>query len=399
MPIAMETFIQNLLLGYGWNLNLVHVLAMGASILFLFLASILVGLVFRFIAFRILLGVVSKTNTQWDDYLLTPVFFTRLTWLILSVTAYALLWVLVPQVSASFHYLRRFILVCITLSTTAALFCFLGNMVNAIQALHGENHIPVKSYSQVLKILIGLVASVLVIAFLADQSPLGILAGIGTMTAVLLLVFKDSLLGFLASLQISTQDMVKIGDWIEIPSQGIDGEIIDISLNVIKIRNWDKSVTSVPSYSLVSGSFKNWRPMKEAGGRRVKRAIPLDATSIRLLDKQLIDELSGWPQLRDWLSAEASERRSHTNLGAFRVYAQSYLDSHPGINQTMGRTVRQMENVGRGLPVEFIFFSNLTAGDGYEALLSEVFEHFYAILPRFGLRVFQEPTGHDYRNV
>jgi len=271
---------------------------------------------------------------------------------------------------------------------------------------------PIKGYVQVVKIGLFIVGGILAVGALVDRSPLILLSGLGAMAAVLLLVFQDTLLSLVASIQISSSNMIKLGDWIEMPQLNADGDVVEIALHTVKVQNWDKTITTIPTRKLISESFKNWRGMTEAGGRRLKRAIYLDQTSIRFLRDEEVARLSEIRVLRDYLTGRLTEidawNKAHaagsgnpvnlrhvTNIGTFRAYVQHYLQNHPGIHKGMTLLVRQLAPSPEGLPLEIYCFTASTAWVDYETIQSDLFDHLYAVLPEFGLRAFQNPTGAD----
>jgi len=275
---------------------------------------------------------------------------------------------------------------------------------------------PIKGYVQVVKILLFAIAAILMVASLIDRSPLILLSGLGAMAAVLMLIFQDTLLSLVASVQISSSDIVRVGDWIEMPQLNADGDVIDIALHTVKVQNWDKTITTIPTKRFISDPFKNWRGMQESGGRRIKRSLLLDQTSISFLSPEQITRLqrflllgqylnSKQSELLSWNSAlaEASQEpantRRVTNIGTFRAYIEHYLRQHPGIHQEMTQLVRQMSPTADGLPLELYCFTNTIAWARYEAIQSDIFDHLLAILPEFGLRVFQHPSGADMREL
>lgn len=275
---------------------------------------------------------------------------------------------------------------------------------------------PIKGYIQVVKIVVYIVAALLMIATLIDRSPLILLSGLGAMAAVLILVFQDTLLSLVAGIQISSTDMVRVGDWIEMPDQNADGDVIEIALHTVKVQNFDKTVTTLPIRKLVTEPFKNWRGMQEAGGRRIKRALHLDQTSIRFLTPKDHEKLAGFGHLQAYLKHKQSEladwngklgerakvpanTRRSTNIGTFRAYVENYLRNHPGIHQGMTIMVRQLPPAPEGLPLEIYCFTNTTAWGIYEGIQSDIFDHLYAILPEFDLRVFQNPSGRDLQAI
>jgi len=275
---------------------------------------------------------------------------------------------------------------------------------------------PIKGFIQVFKIAVYVIAALLMIATLLDQSPLILLSGLGAMAAVLILVFQDTLLSLVAGIQISSTDMVRVGDWIEMPDQKADGDIIAIELHTVKVQNWDKTVTTIPIRKLVTEPFKNWRGMQESGGRRIKRSLHIDQSSIRFLDQAELDRLEAIGVLENYLQKKreeisewngklgerakiAANTRRSTNIGTFRAYAEAYLRSHPNIHKGMTIMVRQMAPDAEGLPIELYAFTNTIAWAEYEGIQADIFDHLYAVLAEFDLRVFQNPGGHDMQRI
>ncbi|UUD63560.1 mechanosensitive ion channel family protein [Pseudomonas seleniipraecipitans] len=296
----------------------------------------------------------------------------------------------------------------------------IGGVLNLVNTLYqrrpNANLKPIKGYIQVVTIVIYAIATILMIATLIDRSPLILLSGLGAMAAVLMLIFQDTLLSLVASVQISSSDIVRVGDWIEMPQLNADGDVIDIALHTVKVQNWDKTITTIPTKRLISDPFKNYRGMQESGGRRIKRALYLDQTSVRFLSPEEIAHLQRFLLLGQYLSNKQSEllswntelaeaaqepanTRRVTNLGTFRAYVEHYLRQHPGINQNMTQIVRQLQPTADGLPLELYCFTNTVAWVPYEGYQSDIFDHLLAILPEFGLRVFQHPSGADMREL
>jgi len=275
---------------------------------------------------------------------------------------------------------------------------------------------PIKGYLQVFKIVMFTVAMILMIATLIDRSPLILLSGLGAMAAVLMLVFKDTLLSLVASVQIASNDMVRVGDWIEMPQLNADGDVIDIALHTVKVQNWDKTITTIPTMRLITDSFRNWRGMSEAGGRRIQRSLFIDQNSVRFFSAEERDRLHRFALLEDYLVGKAAElkdwnarleaqgrdpvnARRLTNVGTFRAYVENYLRSHPDIHQDMTLMVRQLAPGPDGLPLEIYCFTSTTKWGEYEAIQSDLFDHLLAIVPEFGLRLFQHPGGADFRRL
>lgn len=287
--------------------------------------------------------------------------------------------------------------------------------VNEIYMRRPDSHLkPIKGYLQIAQIIIYLIAAILIIAALIDKSPVILLSGIGAMGAVTLLVFQDTILSFVASIQLSSNDMIRVGDWIEMPQLNADGDVIDMALHTVRVQNWDKTITTIPTKRLITESFKNWRGMQEAGGRRIKRSLFIDQTSIDFINAEQLQGLSKLSLLKDYLNTKQAEiddwnrdlvsqgkdpmnSRQMTNIGTFRAYVKNYLMHHPNVHQGMTLMVRQLSPTPQGLPLEIYCFTNDIRWEYYEGIQSDIFDHLYAILPRFGLGVFQEPSGGDIR--
>ncbi len=303
-----------------------------------------------------------------------------------------------------------FIVLTIALALGAVL-----EIVNLLYQRRTDAHLhPIKGYLQVVKIVVYAIATILIIATLIDRSPLILLSGLGAMAAVLMLIFQDTLLSLVASVQISSNDLIRVGDWIEMPQLNADGFVIDIALHTVKVQNWDKTITSVPTKRFISDSFKNWRGMQESGGRRIKRSIFLDQQSVHFLSDEECKHLHRFSLLDEYLvekrrdiaewNAKLAERgqepvntRRVTNIGTFRAYVERYVRSHPGIHQDMTFIVRQLAPTADGLPLEIYCFTSTVNWVPYEAIQSDIFDHLLSILPEFGLRVFQHPSGADMR--
>jgi miniconductance mechanosensitive channel len=304
------------------------------------------------------------------------------------------------------------VILSLTMAISAAL-----NVTDTIYHRKPEAKLkPIKSYIQIVKIIIYAICAILMIATLIDRSPLILLSGLGAMAAVLILVFQDTLLSLVAGIQISSTDMVRVGDWIEMPGQNADGDVIEIALHTVKIQNFDKTITILPIRKLVTEPFRNWRGMQESGGRRIKRSIYLDQTSIRFLNQEEIDKFVGFHHLQSYLQrkqeeltewndklgmlakVEANTRRI-TNIGTFRAYVEAYLRSHPHVHQQMTLLVRQLEPGPEGLALEIYCFTNTTVWREYETIQADIFDHMFALLPEFGLSVFQNPSGADFQHL
>jgi miniconductance mechanosensitive channel len=300
------------------------------------------------------------------------------------------------------------VVLSLTLAVSGAL-----NLVNDLYQRRPEARSrPIKGYLQVLKIVIFAASLVLMAAALMERSPVLLLSGIGAMAAVLMLIFKDTILALVASIQLTSNDMLRVGDWIELPQLDVNGDVIDIALHTVKVQNFDKTIATVPTHQLISDSFKNWRGMQESGGRRIMRALYLDQNSVGFLTDEQNARLRRFALLTDHFDSKQRELeawnadrrdpvncRRLTNVGAFRAYVDAYLRAHPGISQEMTLLVRQLQSTPQGLPLQIYAFANTTQWAVYESTQSDIFDHLIAILPEFDLRVFQAPSGADLRPV
>ncbi|AQX20050.1 mechanosensitive ion channel family protein [Bartonella sp. WD16.2] len=307
---------------------------------------------------------------------------------------------------------NAFIIFVIVLIISALL-----NIINTLYEQRPTSRLkPIKGYIQIAKIALFTVATVLILAKLIDRSPLILFSGLGAMAAVLILVFQDTLLSLVASIQISSTDMVRVGDWIEIPNLGADGDVIEIALHTVKVQNFDKTITIVPIRKLVTDPFKNWRGMQESGGRRIKRSLFIDQSSIRFYREEEQEYLMQFnllenyfakklPEINEWNAQLDKNRdipantRRLTNIGTFRAYVLSYLQNHPNITNNMTLMIRQLSPTPNGLPLEVYCFTNTTIWIEYEQIQADIFDHLYSILPSFDLKLFQNPSGYDFVHV
>jgi|TARA_R110002012_G_scaffold49134_4_gene127181 miniconductance mechanosensitive channel len=316
-------------------------------------------------------------------------------------------------VTVTVNVVRALIVLSVAMAISGAL-----DYANELYARRPEARSrPIKGYIQVVKIAMYCGAAILMIAVLIEQSPLLLLSGLGAMAAVLLLVFKDTILSLVASVQLTSNDMLRVGDWIEMPSMDADGDVIDIALHTVKVQNFDKTITTIPTHKLIADSFRNWRGMSDSGGRRIKRALVLDQNSVRFLDEDEVaglkrfrllekylarkqDEIAEWNRHELASDSDAINARRITNIGTLRAYVIAYLQSHPRIaGEGFTLMVRQLPPSPQGLPLEIYCFANTIDWAEYEAIQADIFDHMLAILPEFGLRVFQQPSGLDLQGL
>ena len=295
-----------------------------------------------------------------------------------------------------------------------ALDSLLNAVVDIYRTFEASKEIPIKGFVQVVKIALYFLTVVFVISILLNKTPVYLLSGIGAMTAVLMLIFRDAILGFVAGIQLAANKMVSNGDWIEMPKYGADGDVLEVTLTTVKVQNWDKTITTIPTYALISESFKNWRGMQASGGRRIKRAINIDMGSIKFCDEEMLDrfgkiqyiseyietmrnELAEFNHAKNVDNASLVNGRRMTNIGTFRAYVQAYLQNHPDINRDMTFLIRQLQPTQYGLPIEIYVFSKDKVWANYEGIQADIFDHILAVVQEFDLRVYQNPTGSDFR--
>lgn len=384
------------------------------------LALLLGAVILDVVAKRVLLAVVrafaSRTSVTWDDTLVEHRVFERLVHIVPAVIVFIGVAFVPGLPDGATQLVRNVAMGYIVLMLTMAL----SSMLSAANAIYTATPMakdrPLKGFVQLVQIVVWILGGVLIVAAVLDRSPLLLLSGFGAMTAILLLVFKDTILSLVASVQLTAQDMVRVGDWIEMPQFGADGDVIDVQLHTVKVQNWDKTITTIPTHRLITDSFKNWRGMSQTGARRIKRAIYIDVSSVRFQTKAEVDHFLRFSLLKNYIEEKEREmadynaaleievdeevnKRRLTNIGTFRAYTLNYLKNHPQIHKGMTLMVRQLAPGPEGLPLEIYCFTNTTVWAQYEGIQSDIFDHLLAIVPEFGLRLFQKPAGSDFANL
>ncbi|MCK9460573.1 MAG: mechanosensitive ion channel family protein [Proteobacteria bacterium] len=381
---------------HGWPCTALAWVGVAVALVLLSLLTYWFG---RGVIGRILAFVIRRTETQWDDALLRRRLFVRLSHLGPAFVLFAC----APLLPPADRVLERAAIVYFMAIGLLASLSFLDAAVDIYATYPVSKQRPIKGLVEIVKILLILFIGVLALAVILDRSPWIVLSGLGAMTAVLLIVFKDSLLGFVAGVQLTVNDMVAIGDWIEMPKYGADGEVVDLTLHTVKVRNWDMTITTVPSYALVSDSFKNWRGMARAGARRIKRAVHLDLASVRFCTSEMIDRYAKEPILAEGMAelkrAAVAQNRPITNVGVFRAYVEAFLRAHPRVNREMTLIVRELDPGPNGLPLELYCFAADPKWASYEAVQADLVDHIVAKAPEFDLRVFQLPSGADLEKL
>ncbi|MGW7771995.1 mechanosensitive ion channel family protein [Pseudomonas machongensis] len=385
------------------------------GVLVLLLVSLLVGRLARFLLLHSTRLLARQPPLRWLDDLRHNKVFHRLAQTTPSlILQFGLK--LVPELSATAqHFLGNLALAVTLLFLTRALSCLLDGLLDIYARTEHARTRSIKGYVQLAKMVLWVFSAIVIVATLIDRSPLLLLSGLGAMSAVLLLVYKDTLLSFVASVQLTSNDMLHVGDWIEMPQVGADGDVIDITLHTVKVQNFDKTIVSIPTWRLMSESFRNYRGMQQSGGRRIKRSLFIDATGVRFLTLEEEQRLGGVRLLGDYLATKRKElhdwneaqglvaelsanRRKLTNIGTFRAFALAYLKNHPDVHPNMTCMVRQMQTSAEGVPLEIYCFTRTTVWAEYERIQGDIFDYLLAVLPEFGLSLYQQPSGSDMRS-
>ena len=359
-------------------------------ILMMLLLAFIIDRICRKAVIPIVHKITSKTDFKWDDYLLNDDVLNDCCNLIAPIVIYAA----IPMFMLDTP-IMEFLMKCCRIYIIAVFMKLLCSIITSLYLISSEhdklkNH-SMKGFYQMLKLAVICIGSIVIISTLVGKNPLAILTGLGAGTAILMLVFRDTIKGFVAGIQLIANDMLRPGDWITVPKYGADGDVIEVTLTTVKVRNWDKTIVTVPPYALINDSFQNWRGMFDTGGRRIKRSINIDMNTVRFCTEE---QMNAFRQ-HSWMEGFEATGKEEVNLYVFRHYVEYYLRHHPKVNNDMIMTVRQLQPTAQGMPIELYFFSADTRWLKYEHLQAEVFDHVLAVLPMFDLRVFQSPAGMD----
>lgn len=401
----MRKIIENFLLNYIGNNEVEKILVILLIILMIITIGLLANFIMKKIILRIILKLVEKTENKWDDMVFNDRIFSALAHLAPVVTIFLFKNEFKEFGNIVSRIMQIYILWIVT-SITNSLLSSGEDIYNSFEVSKSK---PIKSYIQTVRIVVYIFSAIIFIATITSKSPWALLSGIGAMTAVLLLVFKDTILGVVAGIQLSAHKMVKIGDWIEVPNYNANGDVIEINITTLKVENFDKTISVVPVYQLISNSFKNWSEMQRAGGRRIKRAVSIDIKSVKFCDKDMIEKFKKIKYISKHLEDRLSEidnfnqslgegenitinGRRLTNLGVFRSYLSHYLKNNDKINQNMTSMVRQLASSEKGVPLEIYCFSKSVNWIEYEELQSDIFDHIFSVANEFDLDIFQYST-------
>ncbi|MDH3922122.1 MAG: mechanosensitive ion channel family protein [Desulfobulbaceae bacterium] len=411
-----DRFITDFLIANGMTEPTANFIGITATIiLILLLAYASYWITKRYMVHAIEI-IFQRSKNTWDDALVQHGFVRRLSLLMPIIVVYMSADLMLPGQAMTSELFKRLAMVFFVFAGV----WMLDAILLAIREIYNKSDVsirrPIRGYLDGIKIIAYAMAGIFIVSILTGKSPWGVLSILGGFTVVLMLVFKDTILGFVASIQLSGHDMVRVGDWIEMPKYGADGDVINVTIHTVKVRNWDKTITTIPTYSLVSDAFKNWRGMSESGGRRIKRALHIDMSSIKFCTDEMLERFRKFDLIKHYITEKQKEiaiynkehtsnpeqlinGRRQTNIGVFRAYIIAYLKNHPKIHQSMTFLVRHLEPTQYGLPVQIYVFSNDQVWANYEAIQADVFDHLLAAVPEFDLRLFQNPSGYDFSRL
>lgn len=412
----MLELLQNWLLSHGLSETMAFYLARSVAVVVVLILAALANLIAKRFILSALTHIISRSKTKWDDALLRQDTLQRLAQLAPALVIYDLapialqgldFAVMITQGAVQVYMLVILMLVLDSLLNTAEM---------VYQGFRASKEIPIKGFIQVSKLILYFLTGIFVISILLNKTPVYLLSGFGALAAVMMLVFRDSILGFVAGIQLAANKMVAVGDWIEMPKYGADGDVLEVALTTVKVQNWDKTITTIPTYALISESFKNWRGMSESGGRRIKRSVSIDMSGIKFCSEEMLQRFEKIQYIAGYIESKKNELqefnreksvdntslvngRRMTNIGTFRAYVKAYLQNHPAINKDMTFLVRQLPPTESGLAIEIYVFSSDTVWANYEDIQADIFDHILAVVPEFDLRVYQNPTGADFRTL
>lgn len=404
--------IKDWLLANGFNQMTAEMAGLLGAMAYVAILALLANYIAKRIIANIVHPIIKKTSIEWDDLLILHQVIVRFS----HIVPAAIIHFFTPFVFADSPEIVKLCHQIVNIYAIIIILFIIDGVLNFTRSLWERGPIgkkyPAKSFIQATKLVVNLIGLIFILSAVLGKSPLVLFSGLGAVTAILLLVFKDAILGLVAGFQLSVNNMVMVGDWIEMPARGADGDVIDVSLTTVKVQNWDKTITTIPTYALITDSFKNWRGMSESGGRRIKRALNIDMRTIQFADETLLERFKRIRLLRPYLESKLEEIQSYnsevgddlnelingrrlTNVGTFRAYCVAYLRNHPKLHQDMTLLVRQLAPGSQGLPLEIYVFTNDTAWARYEDIQGDIFDHFLSVLPEFGLSAYQSPSGAD----
>ena len=414
--LQLGTWVKDLLTRWGFSEDFSAGMRDITDFVLALAVIVLAYYAIRYVILGVARRISRRSSTTWDDALYQNKVFHKALLLVPGLMISSMIPYTLDEFPSAIVWTQRIVQIYLVFVTLSVINAFLNALYEIYQGYEVSKAKPIKGYLQVVKIVFVIIGIIIVISMLLDKSPVYLLGGLGAFSAVLMLVFRDPILGLAAGIQISANDMARPGDWIVMGKSGADGVVTDISLTTVKVQNWDKTITTIPTYALVSESFTNWRGMEESGGRRIKRSINLDMNSFKFCTAEMIDRFSNISLIRDYVTGKQEELsaynraqeidntvlvngRRQTNLGIFRAYLVAYLKNNPNIRTDMAFLVRQLQPGESGIPIEIYVFSKEQEWSKYEDIQSDIFDHILAAVPEFELQVFQNPSGADFRNL
>ena len=409
----MYKWFDQWLLNMGLDETLVPIVSRGFGLAGLIILAVISNYLAKRVILKVLYRLIDTTKSRWDDDLKKRKVFENLSHLAPAVVIYLLAPVTFEGYELLIKLAQNGAAIYMIVIGVLVINALLSAIVDIYQRTERSREIPIRGFVQLIKVIVLSLSVIMIASILLSKNPVNLLTGLGAMTAVLMLVFRDIILGFVSGIQLTSNRMLARGDWIEMPKYGADGDVLEVTLSTVKVRNWDNTVTTIPTYALISESFKNWRGMAESDGRRIKRAINIDMNTIRLCTKDEIEKLKEIHLITGYLEKKQADLAKYneehgikenesvvngrriTNIGTFRAYIIEYLRHHPMINQNLTLLVRQLNPTPQGIPIEVYVFSKDKNWINYEGIQADIFDHLLAVIPEFGLRVFQEPSGHD----
>jgi len=410
-------FIEDWLLDFGVSQSNTQLLKMVILVIMAGIITIILWKVGQFFINKFVKRLIQRTSAAWDDVLFDEGVFRKVGYLVPAIFIKGIL----PVVFSDYPVWIPIIETLTTAYIALVVVRIFSSMISATNVYFSRSvrfkDKPIASFTQLAKIVVWLVGIIFVLSILIDRNPIALFGAMGAISAVLLLIFKDTILGFVASIQLTINDMIRIGDWVSIPKYGADGDVIGIYLTTVKVSNWDKTISTVPTYLFVSDSFKNWRGMQESGGRRIKRSVYFKISSVRFADEEMLTRFSKIELARPHIESRSAEIRAYndqkgvnteasivngrrmTNIGIFRSYILNVLRNNQNINQEMTCIVRQLDSTEHGVPLEVYCFSRIQTWVEYESIQSDLFDHILATASHFDLEVFENPASSDFRNM
>ena len=410
------SFIYYMVNAAGIQGSLAHYIALASGIAFVAVICFGAYYLIRRPLVTVIHRLIRVTDTTWDDPLVEHRALEQLAHMGPAIIVYLLIPLVLEGYPALLRVAHQVLVIYVVIIGARVLDRFLSAMSDAWSYSEHSREISIKSFIQFFKIIVYIAAGVMILSGLLDRSPMVLLSGLTALTAIALLVFRDTILGLVAGIQLSANRMVSVGDWIEMPKYGADGDVLEVALTTVKVQNWDKTISTIPTYALISESFKNWRGMQESGGRRIKRSINIDLQTIRHCSADMLRRYGRIQYISDYIEQKMGELTAYneehnvdleslvngrrmTNIGTFRAYVVAYLKNHPKINQEMTFLVRQLAPTEHGLPLEVYVFCNDVNWAAYETVQADIFDHILAIASEFDLSVFQAPSGEDFRQL